>query len=47
MENSKFNAETLVDLLSRNHYRAAQAIIIFALVKVQFMSAKTTSDALQ
>ena len=42
-----FKKETLVDLTSRNHYRAERAIIMSMLAKVSFMSAKTTSHDLK
>ena len=42
-----FKIETLVDLTSRNHYRAERAIIMSMLAKVSFMSAKTTSHDLK
>lgn len=44
--NSKYNVEISFDLTSRNYYRAKQAIIAFMPINVQFMPAKTTSNAL-
>lgn len=45
--NSKYNIEISVDLMSRNHCRAEQAVITFILEKVSFVPAKTTSTALR